>query len=324
MRRGILLLLLLLFAVASKAHAQTEWRLPSGYPESNFHTENIRQFAAEVEHSSGGALKIVVYSDGTLFKANEIKRAVQVGQVPIGEVIISAFSAEAPIFGIDSIPFLATSYADAEKLWQATRPATEAYLAEQGLKVLYAVPWPPQGIFSLKPIASTADLSGARWRAYNAASRLLARLVGAQPVTIQAADLTHALSSGLIDVFMSSGATGYDTRVWEHMRHYYDVRGWIPKNLVIVNQKAFDALDMKSREALTRSAAAAEARGWKLSEQKNAWHLEQLKMHGMSVASPSPSLQAGLKALGETMIDEWLRLAGPEARNALAAYRKHR
>ena len=167
------------------AQAQTKWDMPTGYPANNFHTENIRDFVGEIDKATAGKLKITVHDSGSLYKANEIKRAVQGGQADIGEIIISNFSNEDPMFGLDSIPFLATGYEDAQKLWKVSKAATEARLGKQGLKVLYSVPWPPQGIFSAKPISSAADLKGVKWRAYNPNTSRIAQLVGAQPVTIQ-------------------------------------------------------------------------------------------------------------------------------------------
>jgi len=190
-------------SVGGQALAQQKWDMPTGYPASNFHTENIQQFAKDVATATGGKLKIMVHDGGSLFKANEIKRAVQGGQAQLGEIIISGYSNENALFGLDSIPFLATSYADAQKLWKVSHAATEAALAKQGIKVLYSVAWPPQGIFSAKPIQSVADLKGAKWRAYNPNTSRIAQLVGAQPVTVQAAELTQALATGAVTTFMS-------------------------------------------------------------------------------------------------------------------------
>ncbi|MDM7463876.1 MAG: TRAP transporter substrate-binding protein [Tepidimonas taiwanensis] len=287
--------------------------MPTAYPAGNFHTANILMFVKDIERATGGKLTITVHDNGSLFKANEIKRAVQGGQAQIGEVLISNFSNENPLFGIDSIPFLATSYADARKLWQASRPAVEAALDKQGLKVLYAVPWPPQGIFSAKPIESAADLKGAKWRAYNPNTSRIAQLVGAQPVTIQAAELSQALATG---------ATGYDSKVWEQVKYYYDVAAWLPKNVVFVSKRAFEALDKPTQDAVLKAAADAEARGWKESEEKTAWYLEQLRKNGMTVSRGSPQLQADLRKIGETMVQEWSRQAGPEGAAVLDAYRR--
>ncbi len=308
--------------LCGSANAQQKWDMPTGYPGNNFHTENIVQFAADVEKASAGKLKITVHDNGSLFKANEIKRAVQGGQADIGEIIISGYSNEDPMFGIDSIPFLATGYPEAKKLWDVSKAATEARLAKQGLKVLYAVPWPPQGIFSAKPLNSAADLKGVKWRAYNPNTSRIAQLVGAQPVTIQAAELTQALATGAVSAFMTSGATGYDSKVWEQVKYYYDVRAWLPKNLVIVSKKAFDALDKPTQDAVLKSAAAAEERGWKTSLEKNDWYKEQLVKNGMKVETGSEQLRSDFKKVGLTIIGDWTTQTGAEGQAIIDAFRK--
>ncbi len=304
------------------AQAQTKWDMPTGYPANNFHTENIRDFVGEIDKATAGKLKITVHDSGSLYKANEIKRAVQGGQADIGEIIISNFSNEDPMFGLDSIPFLATGYEDAQKLWKVSKAATEARLGKQGLKVLYSVPWPPQGIFSAKPISSAADLKGVKWRAYNPNTSRIAQLVGAQPVTIQAAELTQALATGAVTAFMTSGATGYDSKVWEQVKYYYQVDAWLPKNMVIVSQKAFDKLDKPTQEAVLKAAAAAEKRGWKISAEKTIWYTEQLAKNGMKVEKPSEQLKSDLKKVGLTMIADWTTQTGAEGQAVIDAFRK--
>ena len=307
---------------SSATLAQTKWDMPTGYPSSNFHTEIIRQFAADVDKESSGKLKITVHDGGSLFKANEIKRAVQGGQADIGEIIISGFSYEDPMFAIDAIPFLATSYPQALKLAKVSKAAVEARLAKQGLKVLYNVPWPPQGLFSAKPINSAADLKGAKWRAYNPNTSRIAQLVGAQPVTIQAAELTQALATGAVTAFMTSGSTGYDSKVWEQVKYYYEVNAWLPKNLVIVSKKAFDRLDKPTQDVVLKAAAAAETRGWKISEEKNVWYKEQLAKNGMKVEAGSEQLRADFKKIGLTMIADWTTQTGAEGQAIIDAFRK--
>jgi TRAP-type transport system periplasmic protein len=309
-------------AFCTAAAAQTKWDMPTPYATTNFHTENVVQFAADVEKATGGKLKITVHSNASLFKAPEIKRAVQGGQAQLGEILLSGYSNEDPIYGTDSVPFLATSYADAAKLWKASRKAIEERFAKQGMKVLYAVPWPPQGIYSTKALASVADMKGLKMRTYNPATSRIAELAGAQPVTIQAAELAQAMATGAVNANITSGATGYDTKAWEVVKNYYDTQAWLPKNLVFVNLKAFDALDKPSQDALLKAAADAEARGWKVSEEKNAWYTGELKKNGMNVAPPSAALAADFKKIGETMTAEWLATAGADGKAIVDAYRK--
>jgi TRAP-type C4-dicarboxylate transport system substrate-binding protein len=309
-------------ALAAPAWAQTKWDLPAAYPASNFHTENLTQFAADVDKATGGKLKITVHANASLFKAPEIKRAVQGGQAQIGEILLVNYQNEWQIFGADGLPFLADSYDESAKLYKAQKPVLDKKLAEQGMMLLYAVAWPPQGIYVKKPINSAADLKGVKWRAYSPATSRIAELVNAQPVTVQAAELSQAMATGVIESYMSSGSTGYDTKTYEHIKYFYDTQAWLPKNAVLVNKAAFDALDKPTQAAVLKSAADAETRGWALSKTKNTEYIELLKKNGMNIVAPSPQLTSDMKKVGDTMLKEWLEKAGPEGQAVVDAYKK--
>jgi TRAP-type C4-dicarboxylate transport system substrate-binding protein len=311
-----------LAGAAAPVLAQTKWDLPAAYPASNFHTENLVQFAGDVDKATSGKLKITVHANASLFKAPEIKRAVQGGQAQIGEILLANFQNEWQIFGADGLPFLADSYDESAKLYKAQKPALEKKLGEQGMMLLYAVPWGPQGIYVKKPIASAADLKGVKWRAYSPATARIAELVGAQPVTVQAAELSQAMATGVVESYMSSGATGYDTKTFEHIKYWYDTQAWLPKNAVIVNKAAFDALDAPSKQALLKAGADAETRGWTLSKAKNLEYLDLLKKNGMNIVEPSAALKSDMKKVGDTMLKEWLEKAGPEGQAVVDAYKK--
>ncbi len=306
---------------ALPAAAQTKWDLPSAYPANNFHTENLQQFANDVEKGSGGKLRIQLHPNASLFKAPEIKRAVQGNQAQAGEILLVNYENEDPLYGLDGIPFLATSYADSFKLYKASKKALGDKLGKQGMMLLYTVPWPPQGIYTKRTLASVADMKGLKWRAYSPATAKIAELVGAQPMTVQAAEVSQALATGVIDSYMSSGATGYDSKTYEHIKNWYDTQAWLPKNAIIVNRKAFDSLDKATQAAVLKAAADAETRGWKLSQEKNAWYVDQLKAKGMNIVAPSDQLTADLRKVGNFMLAEWQRKSGDEGKKVIDAYR---
>jgi len=308
----------------TQASAQTKWDLPTAFPTSTAPTENINQFVADVDRATGGKLKIQVHPNASLFKAPEIKRAVQGGQAQAGEILLVNFENEDPLYGVDGIPFLASSYAESLKLYKASKKAVDDRLAKQGMKLLYTVPWPPQGIYSKKPLASVADMKGLKWRAYSPATSKIAELVGAQPVTVQAAEVSQALATGVMDSYMSSGATGFDSKTYEHIKNWYDTQAWLPKNAVIVNLKAFEALDKPTQVALLKAASDAETRGWKLSEEKNGWYVDQLREKGMQIHKPSDQLTAELRRVGNFMLAEWQRKAGDDGKKIIENYRNQR
>ena len=300
--------------------AQTRWDLPVAYPATNFHTENISQFAKDVDAATGGKLKITVHANASLFKAPEIKRAVQSGQAPIGEILLANFANENPIYALDGVPFLASSYPDAQRLYDASKPAMEKLLAAQGMKLLFSVPWAPQGIYSKREINSVGDLRGIKWRAYSPATAKIAELIGAQPVQIQQAELSAALATGVVESYMSSGSTGYDSKTYESLKYWYDTQAWLPKNAIIVNKKAFDALDPATQAALSKAAIDAEVRGWKLSEEKNEWYKKALAEKGMKIMVPPAKLVADMKQVGTIMLADWQKKAGPDGAAIIASF----
>jgi TRAP-type transport system periplasmic protein len=316
------LLLSAALLVAGSAQAQVKWDLPAAYPATNFHSVNLVEFANDVDKATGGKLKITVHAGASLFKAPEIKRAVQGGQAQAGEILLVNFQNEWQIFGADGIPFLADSYDESVKLWKVQKPMLEKKLAEQGLMVLYAVPWPPQGVYSKKPLNSAADLKGVKWRAYSPATSRIAELVGAQPVTVQAAEVSQAFATGVAESMMSSGSTGWDAKLHEHVKYWYDTQAWLPKNAVIVNKAAFDALDAPTKAAVMKAAADAEVRGLAASRRANTESLDKLKGGGMNILPPPPQLAADMKKVGETLLKEWVEKAGPEGKALIDAYRK--
>lgn len=311
-----------LSALALVAAAQTKWDLASGYAASNFHTEGLNAFAADVDKETNGQLKITVHPNASLFKAPEIKRAVQSGQAQIGEILLANYENESPLFGADGVPFLATSYRNAKSLYQAQKPVLQRYLDKQGMTLLYSVPWPAQGLFSVKPVESMADMRKIKWRAYSPATSRMGELMGAQPVTVQAAELSQAVVTGGVEAFMTSSATGVDSRLYEQIKNFYDLQAWLPKNAVLVNTKAFQALDKNTQDSVLRAAAQAEERGWKRSQEVNDNAKKIMAEKGMTVHQPSSKLVSDMRQLGWTMLQDWQKKAGPDGEGIVQAYQR--
>jgi len=307
---------------ATPAIAQTVWDMPTGYAPSNFHTLNDMEFAKRVGEATGGKLTINVHPGASLYKAPEIKRAVQTGQAQIGEVLMVLLSNENPMYEIDGMPFLATSYEQAKKLSDLQRPYIEKILADQGVMLLFSVPWPPQGLFSKNAINSIADMKGEAHRAYSKQTSRLAELAGARPTVIQAAEVTQALATGKITSLITSAQSGVDYKVWESLGYYYDMRGWMPKNMIVVNKAAFDALDADTRKIVLAEAARAEEAGWASSRRVTDETTKALADNGLKVEVPSAQLDKDLRAIGKQMLDEWLAGADDDVRAVVAAFQK--
>jgi len=307
---------------AAPAAAGQKWDLPMAYPAGNFHSVNAAAFGQCVKTGTAGEIEIVTHPGGTLFKGNDIKRAVQSGQTPIGERLLSAHENENPLFGLDSVPFIATSYAQSEKLWQAGRAEIAKALDDQGLVMLYSVPWPPQGFYFKKEVNATDDMKGVKVRSYNNSTGRISELSGMVPVQLEASEITQGLITGVIESLITSAVTGQDSKAWEQLTHFYKVNAWQPRNFVIANKDAWTGLDDKTRKVITDCAATAEANGTKMSIEANDKALAALAQNGMKVLDPSVKLAAELRAFGETMVADWKAKAGAAGKAVLDAYAK--
>lgn len=310
-----------LTAASATAAMAEKWDMPMAYAATNFHSEVGANFAACVTEATGGDLEIVTHPSGSLFPGNEIKRAVTTGQANIGERLLSAHQNENPIYGVDSIPFLVSSFDEHEKLWEIAGSAVAEALAEDNLHYLYSVPWPPQGLYFRDEVKSVADMKGVKFRSYSTATARLAELTGMLPVQIEAAEISQAFATGVADSMVSSGATGYDRKVWEHLNFFYIVDAWLPRNAVFVNMDAWNGLDDATKTAMNDCAAAAKAEGLQRSKDYTQFTLDGLKAGGMSVEPASDTLVGELQAIGATMADEWLAGAGEAGNAVVNAYK---
>lgn len=298
---------------APAAFAQkVKWDLPTGYAENNFHTQNLRWFAEEVKKATHGDVEIQIHSNASLYKLPEIKRSVQGGQVPIGEILLSNHGNEDALFEADMIPFLAAGFDRAWKLYTVQKPFLQDRFGKQGMRILYSVAWPGNGIFSKTPMDSLSAFKGAKFRAYNRVTARFAEELGAQPTTIQAAELAQAFTMNVATTMIASPQIGVDTKAWEFLTSFYDTNAMHPRNAVIVNEREFARLSKENQEAILKVSAQAEARGWDLARAAAKGSTDTLAKNGIKVAEPSPAMRADFERVSQKLIDEWSKRAGAD------------
>jgi len=311
-----------IMAIATPSLAQVVWDMPMAYSATNFHSVTGSEFGQCVTTGTGGDIEIVTHPGGSLFAGADIKRAIQTGQVPIGERLLSGHQNENALFGFDSIPFLVGSFEEHALLWEAAEPTITELLESQNLHLLYSVPWPPQGLYFNQEINSVADMEGIRFRSYNNATNRLAELTGMLPVTIEAAEISQAFATGVASSMVSSGATGYDRRVWESLSNFYEVDAWLPRNYIMVNADVWNDTSEANQNVINGCAELAEYAGTWRAREYTGFTLAGLRAGGMTVEPAGDELMAELRAIGEIMTAEWLEAAGPEGQAIVDAYRE--
>jgi len=321
MTKNLICTAILSLGLASTAFAE-KWDMPTPYGDGNHPTQVAINFAKEVSEKAGDKLDIKVHSGGSLIKHPEIHRAVKSRQVQIGEVFIGRLGNTDPVFKIDNLPFLATDFDSAEKLYQASKAGITAALAKDGLTLLYTVPWPAQDLYSNKEVNSLADLKGLKMRAYSPSTSRLADLMGTTPVNVPFSDVAQAFTTSTIDGMITSPSTGVNNQSWDYVTHFTTVNAWIPKNMTFVNTKIMNKLDDDTKAVIMAAAANAEKEGWALGRKLSKEHTAILADKGIKVAAPTETLTNELKAIGATMLTEWLEEAGDDGKALIEAYKK--
>jgi len=313
---------LLIGGLMSTTCLAEKWHMPTPYGDGNLPTQIDYEFAKEIKAKTDGKLDIIVHSGGSLVKHTEIPRSVQTGQVQIGEIFMGILGNQNPVFKHDNIPFLATTFRQAKLLWKAAKPEVVKALDKQGMKLLYAVPWPAQNLYTKNPVSSLADIKGEKMRAYSPSTSRLADLMGTVPTTIQVPDIPQAFSTGIIQAMVTSPSTGVDSQAWDYVHNYTEINAWIPKDIVIVNKRAFRRLDKATQKIVLEAAKRAEEEGWKRVVARAQKDTATLAKHGMNIAKPTPELESQLKAIGQTMTKEWEASDPQEIDPILARYKK--
>lgn len=321
MRNIMLTLVALAFMLGAVNTGNTaDWDLAAAYADSLFHTKNIKLFAEDVKKASNGSLNIKVHPGGALIKKNKDNRnAVRSNQIQAAEFLGAWLSNEEQIWAVDTLPFTATSYEAAMKLWKSSKPAIEKALDKQGLKLLFAVPWPPQGLYSVKEIKSIDNLKGMKFRTYSPFTSRFAMLAGAAGTEIQP-PLATAFQTGRVEAMITSSSFGVANKAWDYLEYFYDVQAWLPKNFIVVSKRALAKLDDATQKVVLEAAANAETRGWQMSADSNSAAKKALADNNMKVVAPSPGLVDGFKTIGKTMGDEWAEKAGSAGKAILDSY----
>lgn len=313
-------LLGLSFALVFSASADTRWTLPVEQSSTHYITRIAQDFARQVKRDSKGVLDIDVVVGESVLQQIALKSRISRGEEVLGEVLLSALGEEIPLLELDSLPFLAQNYEQAQRLWGLARADIERQLLATGVRLLYVVPWQPQSLYSRQPLTTPDDLRDLRFGVQSPLLARLADVVGAQSVSIAGTGLREVFEQDVVDVVLASSSSGVDTRVWRATNYFYDVQAFIPKNAVLINERAFRSLPEAARNALLSAGKRAEQQGWALSRALHDRQVKRLEHAGMEVFRQVPdALRIGLDGAGSTMLWEWAGKAG-QSRHVLDAY----
>lgn len=307
-------------ALAGPALAATQWTMASGYPETSFFTKNIRQFIAAVEERTKGELKIDLRSHDSLIKLDNIKRAVQSGQVQIGEIRMGVYGNEQEMFNLDNIPGVVPTFDKSWKLMEAQKPFYDEWFGRNGMRVITYVAWPGQGFFTAEPINSLDDLNGVKLRIYSQQTQVMGEKLGTQAIILPFAEVPQAFATGMIEALWTSAQSGTDVQVWDYLDVFTYTGTMHNKNAVIVNERALRALPDDIRKIVLEEGEAATARGWELAKAASEERENVLKEHGITINQAPQDVLDRIDEIGKEMVADWMTRASDAEKAVYEAY----
>ncbi len=295
--------------------------LNAKYGANNFHTKGAEKFAKLVEKYSNGTVKITVHPGSSLVKGNPLK-AVKDGTAPMTDMFIPFTAGGGKVFGISALPFVANSYDDAYRLYQLSKPAYDKVAKKWNQKMLYAVSWPPSGLYTKHPVNSTADFKDIKARTYDKNSAKFIQMAGGSAVALPWGEVYSALQTGMVNAVVTSSASGKDGKFWEVLSDFTKINYAYPLQAVTINLDYWNSLNKDQQAAMLKAAKEIEAAQWEASKKEDEVALKTLAEHGMKIHEASPTLKKELAEVGKKMLDEYLKDAGPEIKKIFAEYRK--
>jgi TRAP-type C4-dicarboxylate transport system substrate-binding protein len=266
-------------------------------------------------------VKITVHAGGSLVKGNPLQ-AVKDGTVAMTDMFIPFTAGGGKVFGISALPFVAKSYDDAYKLYQISKPAYDKTAATWNQKMLYAVSWPPSGLYTKKPMKTKADFSDLKTRTYDKNSADFITMVGGNAVALPWGEVYSALSTGMVNSVVTSSASGKDGKFWEVLSDFTKISYAYPLQAVTINLDYWKSLDKAQQEALLKAAEKIEKAQWDASKNEDNVALKLLLDNGMKIAEPTAELKKELDGVAAKMLETYLADADEGTKKIFTEFKK--
>lgn len=321
---ALAVLALAMLALAPPAPAGEPLIMAVSYGPDNFHTKGALRLAQLAEAHSNGALAIrVVPRQDLHLTAQALPGAVAQGRPPMADVFMAEAGALSPVFGMSSLPMLVNTFDQAREMFELMRPVYESVADFQNLKLLYAAPWPPSGVFAMGPV--TAESFGKQHlRVYDANSAAFFQSLGAKAQIMDLGEVPFAQRNGRLDMALTSSQSAMEHRFTDFFSHFTRLGYAYPLNMAVMNMVTWHKLDPTVQAALTRAASEVEAEQWQAARADDETATAFLASRGMTVVEPDDDTLRVFQAAAVPMIRTYLSETGDDTRRAWDAWRKGR
>lgn len=311
----------LTLSFATPAMAQTAWDLPLVWSAENYISVNAQRFAEEVATVTDGEVQITTHPGGSLgFKGPDMFSAVRDGLVPIGDMLLQQQTGDNPLLGLQSLPYLMSSYEEQVAFQEFYRPVLNDVFAENNQKLLFTVPWPQQQVYAKKEINSIEDFEGIKIRASDSSAYQIFRAAGMKPVQLPWGEVIPSLATGVIEAVGTSSPSAVDGSFWEFLTHGYATRHTWNLDAISVNLDAWNQLSTENQEAIVEAAERLEPEFWQSAQEADAENLQVLADNGITNAELDDATREELHNLAAHIREDMIARMDPRGAQVVEAF----
>ena len=306
-----------------KAQAGTKLDLSTVWPDGNFHTKNCKLFAEEVGKVTNGQVQITVHAGGSLgYKGPEHLNAVRDGLVPMADILNIQQVGEAPLLGIEGVPFLVGNPDELKVLQKYAMPEFVKIATKYNQTIIYTVPWPTQYIHAKVKTDKLDGMKGLKIRVPDRQAGDMVNALGMVGVQIPWGETVPALASGAVVGVTTSSVSGVDGKFWEFLKYFYRTNHVWSSQIVTINNDTWKKISPANQKAIMDLAAKLQPQFWQVASDADTTSSKRLVEGGMELIEVPPAMLKEMREKTVGLEKAFTDRAGPVAVDIIAKYKK--
>ena len=320
LRKSLLTLALSLAAMSAEA---ATIKIATVVPDGTAWMREMRSAGDAIKTRTEGRVEIKYYPGGVMGDSATVLRKIKIGQLQGGAFTGSEASIIVKDAQIFSLPFMFRNEDEIAKVRAKLDPLLKQEFAAQGYSLLGISGGGFAYLMSTRDLKTRDDLKAAKvWVPQgDKIAELAFKAGGVTPIPLPLSDVYTGLQTGLIDTAANtpSGAIAFQWHT--KLKHMVDLPLTYVVGELVVDKKAFDALDAADRKTAADEFAAGFARLETINRSDNAAARDALKHQGISIDPVGAADRASWEAIGSEVFKQLSDSAAlsPEMVKALTA-----
>ncbi len=282
------------------------------------HYQGAQAWADALDEQTDGQIQMTVFPDGQLGGEREMLEAIQNGSLDVGLISSSVFSVFEPKMAVIDIPFLVSSFDEAEALMDSEAgEELSALMLEKGIRNLA---WGHNDFRIItnnkQAVEKPEDIAALKMRVPE--SKVLADWyseLGAMATPMPFPDIYSALQQGVVDGQDNGPILSYAAKFFEHQdyltvsNHQYSPLGFF------ISESVWSGLSDAQKEVLEETAKEASEVERQAIREFNETSITSMEEAGVETFYPTEEERAAFKETSVKFVDQIRTEAGEDLTN---------